>query len=61
MKKRETLKKHTIMLAEGDYERLQEIYERNTALVVRKLIQKHLEEVDRKVEEAAPVQLEAQL
>ena len=42
----EPLQKHTLHLYEGDYERLRHLYpEVGAAIVVRKLIRKHLNEV----------------
>lgn len=43
----EDLQKHTLLLYSGDYARLQSIYQEiGAALIIRRLIRAHLEEVD---------------
>lgn len=52
----EQLQKHTLLLYEGEYHRLQEYYpEMGAAIVVRKLVRKHLKELDKQHESKTPV------
>ncbi len=47
MPKTEELQKHTLLLFEGDYRRLQEYYpEIGAAIVIRKIVRKHLTQLD---------------
>lgn len=47
MPKTEELQKHTLLLYAGEYRRLQEYYsEIGAAVVIRKLVRKHLEQLD---------------
>ena len=50
-KSEEALSKHTLLLFEGDFPRLQELYpEVGATLIIRRLIRKHLLEVDPKTD-----------
>lgn len=57
MKRKETkpVTKHTLNLFEGQVEKLQALYPRmGAAFAIRRIIDKHLEEVEAKAAEAVP-------
>lgn len=58
MSKSDELHKHTLHLYLGDYQRLQEYYpEIGAAVVVRKLVRKHLDQLDATAKVNKPVNI----
>ena len=52
MKSQEKLTRHQVLLFDGDFDRLSEIYRRRKATeVVRLLVRRHLQEVDARYQE----------
>lgn len=62
MSRREELQKHTLFLYEGDYRKLQDYYpEISAALVIRKIVRKHLDSLDAQSDDDTHIEVEGTL
>lgn len=55
MRERQKLRRHTLWLYDGDFERLGELYEDlGASVVIRTLVRKHLERIDKSRNDPLP-------